>query len=194
MVYRPEIDDPFYGGERIPSLSWNNLPVESTFTVRILEEAKSLQSQEFGTNTLRYWNDDKARPMMCAVLNVEVLAGPHSVGEHRSIWARIPSNLFVALKKAQEDAGCKFLPDGMLHVRYVGEKQGENKAFHPTKQYIAKYEPPVQQTGPDPFVNGTPAPQIGAAPLPQGRPSPIAAQQATPLPRPASQAVPVKKW
>ena len=36
MAYVPANDDPFSGGEKIPSLSWRNLPHGSTFTLQII--------------------------------------------------------------------------------------------------------------------------------------------------------------
>lgn len=190
MPYQPDATDPFSGGEKIPSLSWNQLPVGSTFTCEILEPAKLLQSSEFGTNSLKFWDGEKTRPIMCAVLNVKVLNGPHSRGENRSIWAQIPSNLFVVLKEAQQAAECKFLPGGLLHVRFIGEQPHEKKGFNPIKQYQAKYEPPVQSSTPDPFVNGAPTSQQPITPgTPQGHVArPSAASDGT------GTATPRRKW
>lgn len=178
MAYRPDDTDPFYGGERIPSLSWDKLPIGATFTVRINEPAKLLQSAEFGTGALKFWDTERTRPVMCAVLNVTVVLGPHSVDEERSIWAQIPSNLFLALKEAQKQADCKFLPGGTLHLRFVGEQPHKTKGFNAIKQYQARYIPPVQTQGPDPFVNGEAPAQSPRPPV-----APPAARPTTPAPK-----------
>ena len=158
MAYQPDINDPFYGGEKVPSLSWKGLPVGSTFTLEVLEEAKSLQSRNFETNALDYWDEEKQRPKMSAVLNVMVKAGPHSVGEMRSIWAQIPSNLFIALKEAQKVAEAKFQPGGILHVKFTGEVPHENKKYNAIKQYAAKYDAPAARAA-DPFAQPAQAAQ-----------------------------------
>lgn len=169
MAYVSDASDPFSGGEKVPSLSWRDLPVGSTFTLEILEEAKALQSRDYETNEPAFWDPEHKRPVMSAVLNVCVQAGPHSVGEERSIWAQIPSNLFVALKEAQKVAEAKFAPGGILHLKFAGTVPHENKKYSPIKQYQAKYEPPVAV---DPFAPTAPEQRLSA--LPQGSPRPAA--------------------
>jgi hypothetical protein len=159
MPYYPDMNDPFYGGEKTPSLSWKDVPVGTVFVCEIQEPAKLLQSRDFTTNEPAYWDDAKQNPVMSAVLNVQVMAGPHSVGEARSIWAQVPSNLFVALKEAQKTAGAPFAPGGLLRLEFTGEKPHEKKGFNPIKQYSAKYKPPVEQPGADPFDDPAPAPR-----------------------------------
>jgi hypothetical protein len=148
MAYHPDSDDPFAGGEKLPSLSWKGLPIGTTFTVEIVEEAKALQSRDFETGELAFWDAEHTRPKMAAVLNVLVTDGPHSVGEQRSIWASIPSDLFFALKEAQKQADAKFTKGGKLQVRFHGETPHENKRYNPIKNYKAKYTPPAKV---DPF-------------------------------------------
>lgn len=152
MAYVPEIDDPFAGGEKVPSLSWRDLPVGSIFTLEVLEPAKALQSTNFESGEPDYWDADKKRPKMAAVLNVKVLRGPHSVGEARSIWAQIPSNLFAALKDAQSKAEARFAPGGLLEIRFAGTRKHENPKFSPIKEYEAQYDPRGATTTPDPFT------------------------------------------
>ena len=151
----PANDDPFSGGEKIPSLSWRNLPHGSTFTLEILEPAKKLQERDFDTGKPKYWDDERTQPVWSAVVNVLVQAGPHSVGEQRSIWATIISNMFVALKKAQQEAGAPFLPGGVLHLRLKGEEPHKDTKKNPIKLYEAKYTPPAP--GADVFGDTTPA-------------------------------------
>jgi hypothetical protein len=152
MAYVPQADDPFSGGEKIPSLSWKDLPVGSTFTVEILEPAKAIQSRDFETGELAFWDTDKQQPKMSAVINVHVLAGPHSIGEDRSIWAQIPSNILMAMKEAQKAAEARIETGGILHLKFTGTKPHENKRYSPIKQYVCKYEPPASTPQHDPFA------------------------------------------
>jgi hypothetical protein len=172
MPWQPDKDDPFYGGEKVPSLSWRDLPEGSTFTLEIVEPAKSLQSRDFATGELAFWDAEHTRPVMSAVLNVQVLDGPHSPGELRSIWAQIPSNMFIALKEAQKDAQAPFAPGGILQVRYTGSVPHDNPHFNAIKQYVAKYTPPPSASSPDPFAT-TPTPGPTQPSLPTAaRPAP----------------------
>jgi hypothetical protein len=160
MAYVPDASDPFAGGKKSPSLSWKSLPVGSTFTLRVLEPAKLLQSNDFTTQKPKFWEDDPTRPVMSAVINVEVLAGPHSVGEERSIWAQRPSDLFAAIAQAQQEAQARITTGGTLHLKFVGETKHPDPRMNPIKNYAAKYEAPAA----DVFTAtpaAPPAPQAG---------------------------------
>jgi hypothetical protein len=159
MAWHPDKSDAFYGGEKTPSLSWKGLPHGTIFTTEILEEATLIQSTDYESQEPAYWDAEKKRPKMAAVVKVLVTDGPHSVGEERSIWATIPSNIFIALKEAQKNAGAKFLPGGILKIAYTGEKPHENPRMNAIKQYAAKYEAPAGSKGPDPFGDEPAAPQ-----------------------------------
>jgi hypothetical protein len=178
MAYRPDTEDPF-NYDRIPSLSWKDLPVGSTFALEVLEPAKSLQTTDFETQQPAFWDAEQTRPKMAAVVNVRVLDGPHSVGEERSIWAQIPSNLFIAIRDAQKAAELKLAPGGTLYLRFTGTKPHENARFSPIKQYEAKYMPPATPV-PDPFLHEF-APPTPQAP-PQTQP-PLEASRTAQEPR-----------
>jgi hypothetical protein len=179
MSWQPDKDDPFYGGEKVPSLSWRDLPEGSTFKLEIVEPATVVQSKDFATGELAWWDTERTRPVQCAVLNVQVLDGPHSRGELRSIWAQITSNMFIALKNAQKEAEAPFTPGGILQVRYTGSVPHENPHFNAIKQYVAKYTPPVTAPSPDPFATApTPGPTQPSLP-PAARPAPGAAPRAS---------------
>lgn len=155
-------DDPFEGGIKVPSLSWRDLPVGSTFVLDVLEPAKLLQSRDFDTSEPAFWDPPtNSQPKMSAVVNTRVRSGPHSVGEDRSVWAAKPSSLFVAIANAQREAGQKIQPGGVLRLRFSGEKPHENKRFNAIKQYEAKYEPPA---GSDAFAEPPAREQAQAAP------------------------------
>lgn len=168
--------DPF-ANTKTPSLSWKGLPIGSVFTLQVLEPAKLLHSRDFETNEPAYWDGNPPQPKMSAVINVRVLAGPHSVGEERSVWAQKPSNMFAAIASAQKAAGAQIAPGGTLSLRFAGETPHENKRYNPIKSYDAKYEPP---TASDAFTD---APPQYAQPARTAQPVPNAAavqQQITP--------------
>ena len=78
--------------------------------------------------------------------------------------------MFIALKKAQQEAGAPFLPGGVLHLRLKGEEPHKDTKKSPIKLYEAKYTPPAPganvfrrpATGPQPAAAGhAPSPQQG---------------------------------
>ena len=165
---RPQTDeDPFESGEKTPSLSWRDQPVGTVFVLEVLEPTKKLQSRNYNTNKPDYWDDDPASPKMAAVVNVLVQSGPHSVGEKRSIWAQIPSNLFVEIREAQKTAGARLAPGGILQLKFVGEVPHTDPKKHPIKQYKARYSPPATGDAEDPFADAAPS----APPAQQPRPA-----------------------
>ena len=194
MAYRPEADDPFSGGVKVPSLSWKDAPVGTIFSCEVLEPAKLLHSRNYETNQPDYWDPPaNTNPKMSAVINVLVLAGPHSVGEQRSIWAQRPSNLFAAIAQAQQDAGARIAPGGKLHLKFTGETPHQNKRNNPIKNYAAKYEP-GQPAQPDPFVGQAPqyasqAPQYAQAATTTAQTRPPT-QTAQARPQPVQEALP----
>ena len=158
MAYVPQSHtetDPFSGGIKIPSLSWKGLPVGTVFTCEVLEPAKLLQSRDFESGEPAYWDAAHAQPVMSAVVNVRITAGPHSVGEERSIWAQKPSNLFVAIAEAQKTAGARLAAGGVLSLKFDGETPHQNPRYSPIKQYKARYTPP--QSTSDAFADTPPA-------------------------------------
>ena len=156
---RPQVDeDPFASAEKTPSLSWKNQPVGTIFTCEVLEPAKLLQSRNYETNEPDYWDKEHTQPKMAAVINVLVQAGPHSVGEKRSIWAQKPSNLFAEIAEAQKTAGARLAPGGILQLKFVGEVPHTNPRNNPIKQYKARYSPPAASGENDAFGDTPPAP------------------------------------
>lgn len=187
MAYIPEADDPFAGGKKTPSLSWRSLPIGSTFTLRVLAPAKLLQSTDYTTQKPKFWEDDPTRPVMSAVINVTVLAGPHSVGEDRSVWAQRPSDLFAAIAQAQTDAQARITTGGTLHLNFMGETKHQDPRMNPIKNFRAQYEPPA----PDAFEQAAPSwTRPGPQPSPQA-PAPQPGMQSWGA-RPATATPPVK--
>lgn len=187
MAYNPQYD-PFEGNEKVPSLSWRDLPPNSTFTLEVLEPAKKLQSTNFDTGKPDFWDEDKTQPKWAAVINVLVLEGPHSVGEQRSIWAQIPSNMFITIKEAQKAADAKIDTGGVLHLKFTGTIPHKDKKMNPIKQYVAKYVPP-KPTSPDAFDEEFP--EAPARPQPPARP---ATPPRTAAPSPATATTGKPRW
>ncbi len=140
-------EDPFSGGVKTAALSWKDLPIGSAFTLRIVEPPTLLHSRNYDDGTPAYWDAEKTQPKMCAVVTVKVLAGPHSVGELRGVWAKKPSSLFAAIAAAQAESGERLAVGGTLKLKFAGETKHENKRFNAIKNYKATYE------GPDTFAD-----------------------------------------
>ena len=176
---RPQTDeDPFESAEKTPSLSWRNQPVGTVFVCEVLEPAKKLQSRNYDTNKPDYWENDPTSPKMAAVINVLVQSGPHSVGEKRSIWAQIPSNMFVEIREAQTTAGARLAPGGILQLKFVGEVPHPDPKKNPIKQYKARYSPPAASGEADPFGETPAQPaQPAQASRPYNTPRPAASVQ-----------------
>lgn len=158
MAYVPPANDPFAPQRKTPSLSWKNLPPGSVFTLRVLEPAKLLQGTDYKTQQPLFWDEAKTQPKMNAVLNVEVLAGPHSVGEERSVWAKKPGDLFTAIANAQIEAGAQITTGGILYIRLKGETPHKDPKNNPIKNYEAVYEPPAPDVFTQPSPPAQPAP------------------------------------
>ncbi len=135
-------EDPFSGGVKTPALSWKDLPIGSTFTLRITEPPTLVHSRNYDDGTPAYWDTGKTQPKMCAVITAKVLTGPHSVGELRGVWAKKPSSLFAAIAAAQAESGERLAVGGILKLKFAGETKHENKRFNAIKNYKATYEAP----------------------------------------------------
>ena len=144
--------DPFEGGTSVPSLSFKDAPVGTTYTGTITEAASLVQSRDYETGEPAFWDDARTQPKMSAVLRLEV------DGEERSLWAQKPSAMFAALAEAQKAAGSRFEVGGTLAVKYTGDKpNAKNPRLNPAKQYAARYTPPKPA---DPFGGQLGATQI----------------------------------
>jgi hypothetical protein len=149
--------DPFEGGTSVPSLSFKDAPVGTTYTGTITEAASLVQRRDYESGDPEFWDDGK--PKMSAVLR---LAVNELDGEERSLWAKKPSALFAALAEAQKAAGARFEVGGTLAVKYTGDKpNAKNPRLNPAKQYAARYTPPKPA---DPFGGQLGATQVDDAP------------------------------
>lgn len=159
-------NDPF-ASTGAPSVSFNNMPVGTSYTGTILELPAMVQARDFETGNPATWPD--GNPKMTVVTKLSV------GGEERALWAPKPSAMFAAISDAQKAAGAALAIGGTLTVTYVGDKpNATNPRLNPAKQYQAVYQPP------NAFVDDTPA----AAPAAVHQPAPAQSQQPVDVPMP----------
>jgi hypothetical protein len=156
-------DDPF-GMESIPSLSFRDAPIGTTYTGTILSPIRWVQTRNFETQKPKVWDD--GNPVMAAVIELEVQ------GEKRTVWAVKPSSMFAAIAAAQKEANAGPLAvGGTLAIRLIGTKPSTKGAqLNPAKQYAAKYTPPAATHG-DVFGD---APTPPSPSVPPGTKAPVA--------------------
>ena len=152
--------DPFDAPSKVPTVTFDKMPVGTTYELEVLAPADKAQGKDFETGEPAVWknNDGSTSPKYSAVLRVKVLdAGGNpnmAVGQERAIWATIPSAMFAALQEAKAKAGASFDAGGKLTVRYSGDKPNEkNPRLNPAKQYQARYVPGAPAPKADPFAS-----------------------------------------
>lgn len=188
--------------ESVPAITFadangNDCPAGAVVTLDVRETGQPVQERDFDTKELKFWTNkdgSQGNARMAAVFSGRVVrddVGRNTVGEKRSLWASIPSNLLEALQKAQKEAGKQIGAGngGLLHVRYDGrgEHRSAARAHLPKpKTYTVIYQP---HAGADPMAQ--PAQQQAAPPPAQqsAGPSPweAAAQSAQPVAQSAPQ-------
>ena len=127
--------DPFAGGESVPSLSFKDLPVGTTYTGIVLEEPQVVQARDYETGQPAFWPDGNQKKTIVIRLEVD--------GEERSLWAPIPSAMKTAIAEAK---GTNLIEKGgILAVRFDSEvPNAKNPRLNPQKIYKARYTPPVK--------------------------------------------------
>lgn len=148
-----QYEDPFATTESLPALSFKDKPIGTSYTGRVLDRPKLVQSRDFETGERATWPD--GNPKMSVVTQLEVN------GEKCSLWAAKPSAMFAAVAAAQQEAGTTITVGGTLTVTYVGDKPNEkNPRLNPQKQYAVKYAPPnafeTSQTSPQQQMSDEP--------------------------------------
>lgn len=89
---------------------------------------------------------EDGNPMMHVVITLLTeLAEDDEDDGLRAIYAK--GQMLGAIRSAIVRAGARGLADGgKLVIRFTSEKPPTKRGFNPTKQYIAKYEPPANVT------------------------------------------------
>lgn len=127
-------NDPF-ASTGAPSVSFDKMPVGTSYTGTVLELPSMVQARDFETGNPATWPD--GNPKMTVVTKLSVN------GEERSLWAPKPSAMFAAISDAQKTAGATIAIGGTLTVAYIGDKpNATNPRLNPAKQYSATYAPP----------------------------------------------------
>lgn len=127
-------NDPF-ASTGAPSVSFNNMPVGTSYTGTVLELPAMVQARDFETGNPATWPDGNPKMTVVTKLSID--------GEERSLWAPKPSAMFAAISDAQKAAGAALAIGGTLTVTYVGDKpNATNPRLNPAKQYNAVYQPP----------------------------------------------------
>jgi hypothetical protein len=131
-------DDPFAEGQKTPAVSLKDVPVGGEVKLHVTGPARKVQSREFETGQLAYWDEARTQPKYSAVLPVQLN------GEDRALWAQMPSALFAAISAAQAQAGQRIDDGGTLTLKRLPDTpNAKNPRLHPQKQWVAKYEPPA---------------------------------------------------
>lgn len=158
--------DPFAGGDTVPSISFKDAPIGTSYTGTVTEAPSLIQARDYETGQPAFYAD--GNPKMTVVTRLAL-----TTGEERSLWAPKPSSMFTAVADAQKKAGALVGVGGRLTVTFTGEKPNEtNPRLNAQKLYTVTYMPP------DAF-NTPAAPAARPAPLvavPTPTPAPVAPQ------------------
>jgi hypothetical protein len=135
MSQQPQ-PDPFATIEAVPSISFKDLPIGTTFTGKVIEAPALVQSRDIDTGQRAFWSD--GNPKMSVVTKLAL-----TNGEERALWAKKPSAMFRAIADAQKAAGAQIQVGGTLSVTFTGEQRNPEKPnLNPQKLYTAAYNPP----------------------------------------------------
>jgi hypothetical protein len=131
-------DDPFEQPERRPAYSWKGAKVGTVMDATVVEAPREVQSREFESGELAYWDDKKEQPKMSVVVGVKT-----TDGEEYSLWCPKPSAMFRAIAEAQKDAGDRIAEGGRLRVKLTGRKKDPKRPkLNPQNLFKAKYNAP----------------------------------------------------
>lgn len=127
-------DDPFASRPKIPSVSWKDAPVNTVLTIEVEKPAETVK---YGK-----WPDgnEKNNAVITGVIK-RYTHDPSIEGETRSVWAAIPSSLFIAIRDAQRDAGGQRIgAKSILHLKVTGYTPVNGNM---RRDFAGKHEPPA---------------------------------------------------
>jgi hypothetical protein len=179
-------NDPFAGGDTVPSISFKDAAIGTTFTGVVTEAPSLIQARDYETGQPAFWQDGGIKYTVVTKLKL-------STGEERSLWAPKPSSMFAAISEAQKKTGTLVVVGGTLTVTFSGEKpNATNPRLNPQKLYTVSYTPP--NAFETPALAAVPNPGTGnplgapltynQTPAPQWTPEQIAAAKAAGIPLP----------
>lgn len=162
--------DPFAEQEKLPSVSFKDVPVGTWYEGDVVEAPSFAQSRDYDTNEPLFWQPNKKQstqpteqPVMSIVTVLEIN------GERRGLWAskwNKPGSMFSAIQEAQKTAGAQVTVGGRLAVGLIGIEPSDNPKFNDRKLYAARYTPPNPFAGAPDWAQ-EPDPQTGEVPMPQ---------------------------
>lgn len=169
-------NDPFAGGESLPSVTFKDMPVGTSYKLKVDKAPELVQARDYESQQPAFWPD--GNPKQTVVTKVIDLG----TGEEKNLWAAKPSALFRAIGDAQKAAGGPIKGGDTLTVTFSGEKPNEkNPRLNAQKLYTVAIEPGnafAEQPAASPVAQAAPAP-VAPAPTPVAA-APAPTQQYTP--------------
>lgn len=129
--------DPFAGADNLPSLSFKDKPLGTSYSGVVTAPPSLVQSRNFDSRQPEFWPD--GNPKMTVATNLRL-----DSGEEVCLWASKPSAMFRAIAEAAKAAGTgPVAVGGRLTVTFSGEKPDPAKPhLNPQKLYTVTYQPP----------------------------------------------------
>lgn len=129
--------DPFAGADNLPSLSFKDKPLGTSYSGVVTAQPSLVQSRNFDSRQPEFWPD--GNPKMTVATNLRL-----DSGEEVCLWASKPSAMFRAIADAAKAAGTgPVAVGGRLTVSFSGEKPDPAKPhLNPQKLYTVTYQPP----------------------------------------------------
>lgn len=134
MSQQPDYN-PFAAYEKVPAVSWANVPPGTTIVGRVLEPPREVQAHDFATGKPEVW-EKTGNPKMNVVTRLDIN------GEKRDLWCIKPSALYQAIVDALQRSTGFLEVGGTLRVTYTGDRPPEKAGMNPAKQFAVDYAPP----------------------------------------------------
>lgn len=141
-----------------PSISFKDKPFGFFYEGPVIDAPKKIQSRDFETGNLAYWDD--GQPKMSVVIGIKVTAcpDPEQVGQERSVWVAKGSNMYSAVAAAQRAGGGNVRKGGILRVTFKSERPNEkNPKLNAIKEYDVTWTEPNGFAEPGDTVPATPS-------------------------------------
>lgn len=175
-------NDPFAGGESLPSVTFKDAAVGTSYTLEVTKAPELVQARDYESGQPAFWPD--GNPKQTVVTRVIDTA----TGEEKNLWAAKPSAMFRAIGDAQKAAGAQIKPGDTLTVTFSGEKpNANNPRLNPQKLYTVQLKSGdafADQASAATATSQAPAAAPAAPQAAQYTPEQIAAAKAAGIPLP----------
>ena len=132
--------DSMLAGESIPSLSFSDVPVGTSYTGTIVELGTS-QVTDFVTKQPKFWDDGKPQVQVIVTLQTDE-RDPERHDDTGLRKAYLFGGKLSAARTAMREAGIKKLETGFkFTIAYVGTEPAKTKGFNPVKLYKVTIDP-----------------------------------------------------